>query len=338
MVIWYRNSVLASIVSIVGCVIVITGVSGLLNKEIGAGAGILLIIAGIGIAALGKVISVMKAQKKREQAQRAQGGGQTGSTARYSGNTGTAQGSTSQNTGNTGYTYGSTSQNTGNTGYTYGNTTQNAGNTGYAYGNSSQNTGNAGYTYSSTSQNTGNTGYTYRSASQTTGNTQRQLTKEEIQALRNIIKLAESYAEKEEYDKELDTLLSGLSIDPENAELLNQIGRAYRHVGDYNAALDYYFRSAKADPNNLSIGSNIATAYMFLGEYEKADHYFQGEIRRLEAVHSQEAKDVLAIAYANYALCVGRMGDLNKARDYLSKAEQTGYKKCDVIWNMLMKA
>lgn len=277
MIIWYKNSILASIVSIIGCVIAVTGVYGLVDGESSAGIGILMIIVGICIAAVGKIISEQKAKKKAEQALRAQSGSKTGNTA-------------------------------GNTGNAYRTAPQSTGNMGNAYGNSAQS-------------------YGYR-----------QKTKETEQTLANIISLAKSYAEKEEYNKELDTLLSGLSVDPGNAVLLNHIGRAYRHVGDYKSALDYYFRSAKADPNDLSIGSNIATAYMFLGEYEKADHYFQGEIRRLEASNDPEARGVLAITYANYAQCVGRMGDLNKARDYLSKAEKAGYKNCDAAWNMLLKA
>lgn len=74
MIFWYRNSVLASLVSIIGCVIVITGIAGLRDREIGVGPGILVIVAGIGIAALGKVISDRKAQKKTEQARTAQPG------------------------------------------------------------------------------------------------------------------------------------------------------------------------------------------------------------------------------------------------------------------------
>lgn len=265
MIFWYRNSVLASLVSIIGCVIVITGIAGLRDREIGVGPGILVIVAGIGIAALGKVISDRKAQKKTEQARTAQPGGKAGSTARYTENTGYAERSTSQNAGNT------------------------------------------------------------------------KKTKNPDKELEEIIRQAEGYAEKEEYHKELETLLSGLSIDSGNAVLLNRIGRAYRHVGDYNAALDYYFRSAKVDPNDLSIGTNIAVAYYYLGEYEKADQYFQGEITRLESMNNHESRSMLGITYANYALCIGKMGDLNRAREFLSKAERAGYKKCDVIWNMLMR-
>ena len=279
MFIWYRNSVLASIVSIIGCVIACTGIYGIIDKEIGVGPGILLIIAGIGTAALGSAISEQKAKKKAEQARRAQSGNIGGNTTRYSGNTGSANGTASQNAGTGRNTYGTSAPNTGNT----------------------------------------------------------QKTQEKNEALKDILRQAESCEKKDEFKKELDILLTGLSVDAENAELLNRIGRAYRRLGDYNTALDYYLRSAKADPNSLWIGTNIATAYLFLGEYEKADQYFRGEIRKLEASNNPQARDMLALTYANYALCVGRMGDLNKARVFLSKAEQAGYKNSDTVWKMLLK-
>lgn len=51
MFIWYRNSILASLVSIVGCGMVVVGY---INEEF------LLLVVGIALAVAGKVISVMK--------------------------------------------------------------------------------------------------------------------------------------------------------------------------------------------------------------------------------------------------------------------------------------
>ncbi|MDO4622537.1 MAG: hypothetical protein Q4B22_06255 [Eubacteriales bacterium] len=62
--IYYTNSVLASIVSIFGCIMVVLGISGIAKGEIGAEA-IPMIILGIALAILGKVISVKKANKKK---------------------------------------------------------------------------------------------------------------------------------------------------------------------------------------------------------------------------------------------------------------------------------
>jgi hypothetical protein len=58
---WYKNSFLASVVSIAGCGIAMCGIA---NFESDAGAGILLILLGVGIAIWGKIISNNKAFKK----------------------------------------------------------------------------------------------------------------------------------------------------------------------------------------------------------------------------------------------------------------------------------
>ena len=74
MVIWYRNSILASLVSIIGCVIVVFGVTDLFQgdaRELTVVTDIVMIVVGIAVAALGKIISDHKAEKKRAKARQA---------------------------------------------------------------------------------------------------------------------------------------------------------------------------------------------------------------------------------------------------------------------------
>ena len=157
------------------------------------------------------------------------------------------------------------------------------------------------------------------------------------QLLEVIFQKSGEYREKGDYQKELDTLKTGLIVDEKNSVLLNDIGNAYQHLGDYHSALEYYFRSAKEDPNALSIGTNIATAYYSMGEYDQAQKYYEGEIGKLEMINSPESEKILCTVYANYALCVGKSGDFNKAREYLVKAEKAGNKDCDEIWSQLLR-
>ena len=65
MIIWYRNSILASIVSIIGCGIALVGISALFEKYILP--GIILILIGAAVAWLGSKISDRKEEKKREK-------------------------------------------------------------------------------------------------------------------------------------------------------------------------------------------------------------------------------------------------------------------------------
>ena len=60
MILWYKNSFLASLVSIIGCILVITAFSTFSDDET---AAILMIIAGVGLAICGKLISKNKSFK-----------------------------------------------------------------------------------------------------------------------------------------------------------------------------------------------------------------------------------------------------------------------------------
>ena len=307
MVFWYRNSVLASIVSIIGCLIVITGFNEIRSKEISVGMGLLMIAAGVAIAFAGYLISARKGNKKQGQARVEQNRNYKDNTTSGTRNTG----NTTSRTHETGGTAGSAGQE-------------------YRF------CPNCGAPLVPGGVFCGNCGAQVKapSAGSTAGNTQQ--AEKPKESVEQILIRANDYAEKEDYQKELEVLLTGLSVDDKNATLLNNIGRAYRRLGHYDTALDYYFRSAAIDPDQPSIGMNIATVYIYKGEYDHAEKCFEEEIRKLETDSRAEAKGVLRIAYANYALCAGKKGDLNKARGLLNKAKQAGYEKCELIWKQLM--
>ena len=153
--------------------------------------------------------------------------------------------------------------------------------------------------------------------------------------LEEILKKAEEYRAAEDYQNELNMLMTGLSTNPQNAYLLNLIGRANRRLGNFDAALEYYYRSAAINPNDLTIRTNIANAISMKGDHAHAKSIYETEIQRLEALNTPDARGVLAITYSSYALCIGKMGDLNGSREYLKKAEKVGYKNSSGIWKQL---
>lgn len=65
MIIWYRNSILASIVSIFGCAIALGGIGILTQGD--TIPGIIMILIGAAVAWLGSKISDRKEEKKREK-------------------------------------------------------------------------------------------------------------------------------------------------------------------------------------------------------------------------------------------------------------------------------
>lgn len=153
--------------------------------------------------------------------------------------------------------------------------------------------------------------------------------------LEEILKKAEEYRAAEDYQNELNMLMTGLSTNPQNAYLLNLIGRANRRLGNFDAALEYYYRSAAINPDDLTIRTNIANAISMKGDHAHAKSIYETEIQRLEALNTPDARGVLAITYSSYALCIGKMGDLNGSREYLKKAEKVGYKNSSGIWKQL---
>lgn len=72
MIIWYRNSILASIISIIGCCGIIGGIGDLLRdasiREMTVPQAAGMIIGGFLLAVLGKIISMKKADKKAAKA------------------------------------------------------------------------------------------------------------------------------------------------------------------------------------------------------------------------------------------------------------------------------
>lgn len=69
MIIWYRNSILASIVSLSGCALAVVGFGEMQDKEISAATGIIMIVLGVCAVILGWFISERKREKERCSAQ-----------------------------------------------------------------------------------------------------------------------------------------------------------------------------------------------------------------------------------------------------------------------------
>lgn len=63
MIFWYKNSFLASIVSIIGCLTVCMGVV-IYTEEGALGTAIVCALIGIPLAIAGKMISVRKAERR----------------------------------------------------------------------------------------------------------------------------------------------------------------------------------------------------------------------------------------------------------------------------------
>ncbi|MBZ5599387.1 MAG: tetratricopeptide repeat protein [Acidobacteriia bacterium] len=71
-------------------------------------------------------------------------------------------------------------------------------------------------------------------------------------------------------DTQAAPLLEKLKSDPNNADLLANVGNIYYDAQQYPAAIDYYQRSLKAQPANTDIRTDMATAYWYIGDADTA--------------------------------------------------------------------
>jgi len=75
---------------------------------------------------------------------------------------------------------------------------------------------------------------------------------------------------KQMADAKAAPLIEQLKSDPNNPELLANIGNFYYDAQQYQTAVDYYGRSLKAKPTDASVRTDMATAYWYMGDADKA--------------------------------------------------------------------
>jgi len=75
---------------------------------------------------------------------------------------------------------------------------------------------------------------------------------------------------KQMADKQVVPLLAKLKTDPNNADLLNQIGTTYRATHQFKTAIDYYQKSLAINPKNVGARTDMASCMYYLGDVDGA--------------------------------------------------------------------
>jgi cytochrome c-type biogenesis protein CcmH/NrfG len=75
---------------------------------------------------------------------------------------------------------------------------------------------------------------------------------------------------KEMADTQAAPLVARLKSDPNNADLLANIGNIYYDAQQYPTAIEYYQRALKAQPANADLRTDMATAYWYTGNPDTA--------------------------------------------------------------------
>lgn len=143
--------------------------------------------------------------------------------------------------------------------------------------------------------------------------------------LMEVFVQAADLSDKEEYAKELNLLLANQELGAGSADYMLKLGRAYRRTGNTPKAMGCYEKARELNPNNPVIYSNMAIAYTAEGQYDTAKPYFEKCLSMVEAAPLSITKSSLAAVYGSYALCIGLMGDMKGAKEYLKLARDQGY-------------
>lgn len=71
-------------------------------------------------------------------------------------------------------------------------------------------------------------------------------------------------------DVQAAPLIEKLKSDPNNPELLTNVGNFYYDAQQYPIAVDYYGRALKAKPADAGVRTDMATAYWYMGNADSA--------------------------------------------------------------------
>jgi tetratricopeptide (TPR) repeat protein len=75
---------------------------------------------------------------------------------------------------------------------------------------------------------------------------------------------------KQMADKQAEPLLAKLKTNPNDAELLNQIGTMYRSTHQFKTAIEYYQKSLAINPKNVGARTDLASCMYYLGDVDGA--------------------------------------------------------------------
>jgi tetratricopeptide (TPR) repeat protein len=75
---------------------------------------------------------------------------------------------------------------------------------------------------------------------------------------------------KEMADAQAAPLVDKLKSDPDNPDLLTNIGNRYYDAQQYSVAIDYYGRALRNKPADAAIRTDMATAYWYTGDADRA--------------------------------------------------------------------
>jgi tetratricopeptide (TPR) repeat protein len=116
---------------------------------------------------------------------------------------------------------------------------------------------------------------------------------------------------KEMADKKAQPLLDKLKAEPNNAELLIQIGDIYKSTHQFKEAASYYNKSLQIEPKNVPVRTDMASCLYYVGDID-------GAIAELQKSLSYDPKHAGTLLNLGVITWKGK-GDVDSAVAYWEK-------------------
>jgi len=85
-------------------------------------------------------------------------------------------------------------------------------------------------------------------------------------------------------DKRAEPLLAKLKTDPQNSQLLNEVGTIYKSTHQFKEAAQYYQQALDADPKNVAARTDLASCLFYQGDAD-------GALKQIEQSLAYQPKD-----------------------------------------------
>ena len=147
-----------------------------------------------------------------------------------------------------------------------------------------------------------------------------------------LTNLATAKKKQAKYNEALEILMEALEVAKLSKNLdgitraYSEISSAYRGLNNYNLAVEYSLKSLENEhikeiPSESNIAfekQKLANLYRILGDFEFAKNLYE-EI--LPFIENSQYIDAKIATYTNYAISLIKLNDLDKAEEYLEKAD-----------------
>ena len=142
-----------------------------------------------------------------------------------------------------------------------------------------------------------------------------------------LLSEASACAEKKDYHHELQALTEAMALSPEDNTVLLRLGRAHWRLGSLEKAMEIYRAAEALYPDDPTVYINIGSVFFKSGHFAEANAQYEKAIAIIASNPMSACAEDIAVAYGNYAYCLGKLGDKKNAKKYLSLAKEKGYSK-----------